>query len=112
MSAVTLYALTGVALFSMGLYALFTRKHLLRKILAANVAGSGVFLVFIAIAYRGGGSLPDPVPQAMVLTGIVVAVSATALALNLAVRMKDVAGRAWISDEEDADKNDSEGGAP
>ncbi len=94
MTVATLYALTGAALFTFGLYALFAREHLLRKILAANVAGGGVFLVFIALAYRHSGGVPDPVPQAMVLTGIVVAVSATALALILAVRMHAATGRA------------------
>ena len=49
--------------------------------------GAGVFHVLIAIAYRGTTTAPDPVPQAMVLTGIVVAVSATALALILGERL-------------------------
>ena len=93
MTVVTLYLLTGGALFSLGLYALFARTHLLRKILAANVAGGGVFLVFIALAYRRPAEAPDPVPQAMVLTGIVVAVAATALALALAVKMQAATGR-------------------
>ena len=47
--------------------------------------GSGAFLVFVGLAQRDGAV--DPVPQAMVLTGIVVAVAATALALALARRL-------------------------
>jgi len=47
--------------------------------------GSGAFLVLVGLAQRSG--TPDPVPQAMVLTGIVVAVAATALALALARRL-------------------------
>jgi multicomponent Na+:H+ antiporter subunit C len=101
MTVVTLYALAGVALFTFGLFALVTRKHLLLKVLAGNVAGSGVFLVFIAIANRGAEGPPDPVPQAMVLTGIVVAVSTTALALNLAVRVKVATGRASFEQGDD-----------
>jgi multicomponent Na+:H+ antiporter subunit C len=85
-----LYLLTGIALFVIGAAYLVVNPHLLGKILAVNVAGSGVFLVFIATAYRTQGAYPDPVPHAMVLTGIVVAVSATALALALAVRIKHV----------------------
>ncbi len=99
MNVVLLYALTGCAIFTVGLYALFTRRHLLRKVLAANVGGSGLFLVFISIAYGTPGDLPDPVPQAMVLTGIVVAVSATALALVLAVRFRAVTGCSSFSEE-------------
>jgi multicomponent Na+:H+ antiporter subunit C len=54
---------------------------------AINVMGAGVFLLLIAVAYRGPGLAPDPVPHALVVTGIVVAVSATALALGLARRL-------------------------
>ena len=61
---------------------------LLRKVLALNVMGSGVFLLLIAAAYRGPDAAPDPVPHALVLTGIVVAVSATALALALGRRLR------------------------
>ncbi len=87
MSNAHLYMLGGVCLFTLGTYALLTKTQLLRKILAANVMGSGVFLVLIAGAYRSPSGLPDPVPHAMVLTGIVVAISMTALALVLLGRM-------------------------
>jgi multicomponent Na+:H+ antiporter subunit C len=40
------------------------------------VLGSGVFLMFGAMAYRDPGPVADPVPQAMVITGIVVALAA------------------------------------
>ncbi|MCF6286958.1 MAG: NADH-quinone oxidoreductase subunit K [Candidatus Hydrogenedentes bacterium] len=49
MSTAFLYALVGVGLFSLGLYALIVHPHLLRKILAINVMGSGVFLVLVAL---------------------------------------------------------------
>ena len=78
-----LYALAGVGLFAIGLYALIMHAHLLRKILALNVMGAGVFLFLIAIAFRRPDPVPDPVPHAMVLTGIVVSVCATALALRV-----------------------------
>ena len=47
MSAALLYALAGVALFVIGVAALILQAHLLRKILAFNVMGSGVFLVLV-----------------------------------------------------------------
>jgi len=81
------YALTAVALFGLGLYGLTACEHAVRKILALNVMGSGVFLFLVAAAYRGPQARPDPVPHAMVLTGIVVAVSASALALAIARRL-------------------------
>ncbi|MDP1647448.1 MAG: NADH-quinone oxidoreductase subunit K [Rubrivivax sp.] len=98
MSAGLLYAFAGAALLALGLYALVVHGHLLRKILAVNVVGSGVFLVLVGLAQRDGAA--DPVPQAMVLTGIVVAVSATALALVLMRRLFDLTG-ATALDETD-----------
>lgn len=74
----TIYGLAGIALFSLGLRMVFSRAALLRRILAINVAGAGLFLLLIAVAYRGTATVPDPVPHALVLTGIVVAFSATA----------------------------------
>jgi multicomponent Na+:H+ antiporter subunit C len=83
-----LYALVGVALFCMALYAVIVSESSLRKVLAVNVMSSGVFLVLVALARRAPGIAPDPIPHAMVLTGIVVAVSATALAIVLINRMQ------------------------
>lgn len=91
MSQFLWYTLVGVALFCIGLGGLVVHRHLLRRVLAINVLGSGVFLVFVALAKRAGNS-PDPVPLAMVLTGLVVAVSATALALALVGRVRDLHG--------------------
>ncbi len=99
MSPVFLYALVGVGLFCLGVHALIVHAHLLRKILAINVMGSGVFLVLVALAARSPGAAPDPVPHAMVITGIVVAISATALALALMLRLRKATGRAELADE-------------
>ena len=99
MNSVLLYALVGVGLFTLGLYALIVHAHLLRKILAINVMGSGVFLILVALGGRSPGVLPDPVPHAMVITGIVVAVSATALALALMLRVQAHTGQARLPEE-------------
>lgn len=100
MSAPFLYALVGVGLFSLGLYALIIHPHLLRKILALNVMGNGVFMVLVALAKRAGDTRPDAVPHAMVITGIVVAVSATALALTLMLKLTAETGRAELDDNQ------------
>jgi multicomponent Na+:H+ antiporter subunit C len=99
MSNVFLYALVGAGLFTLGLYALIVHQHLLRKILAINVLGSGVFLVLVALGGRTPGASSDPVPHAMVITGIVVAVSATALALALMLRVREETGRARLPEK-------------
>ena len=81
MTSIQVYNLCGTLLFGLGLCAVAVLPHLLRKIIGLNIMGAGVFLVLIAFAHRASPTLPDPVPHAMVLTGIVVAISATALAL-------------------------------
>ena len=83
-----LYALAGIGLFGIGLRATLLHQVLIPRLLALNVCGAGVFLIFIAIAYAGAENVADPVPQALVLTGIVVAVSATAMALALGRRLE------------------------
>jgi multicomponent Na+:H+ antiporter subunit C len=94
------YELVGVMLLGMGLYRLVVDPLLVKKILALNVSGAGVFLFLVAIADRPAGAAPDPVPHAMVLTGIVVAVSATALALALTCRIHAVTGAAELSENQ------------
>lgn len=81
-----LYSASGIALFGTGLYGLIIAAHIIRKILAINFMGIGVFMLLVATASNTAGA-PDPVPHAMVLTGIVVAVAGTALALSLAGRI-------------------------
>jgi multicomponent Na+:H+ antiporter subunit C len=87
LTAQVLYALSGCLIMALGLRTALLHASLLRRVVAINVMGTGVFMILLAIAYRGPGLAPDPVPHALVLTGIVVAVSATALALALARRL-------------------------
>ncbi len=93
MTNVTLYCLCGVVLFGIGFHRVVVCRHLMRKVIALNLMGTGVFLVLIALARRTPSGRPDPVPHAMVLTGVVVAVSATALALALLRRFHRETGQ-------------------
>jgi multicomponent Na+:H+ antiporter subunit C len=86
-----LYSVTGLILFVFGLFALIVCPHPLRKILGGNVMSTGIFLFLIAASYRADTGEIDAVPQAMVLTGIVVSVSITAVALVLATRLQQKA---------------------
>ena len=103
MSQFLLYALASMVLFSLSLYSFISYAHLLRKILALNVMSSAVFLMLINVAQRNRDEIPDPVPQAMVLTGIVVAVSATGFALALARKIYSTLGTVTLPREEDLD---------
>lgn len=95
-----IYLTAAVALFALALSGLFLTRHLLRKILALNVMGSAIFLLLVATAYRGPTAAPDPVPQAMVVTGIVVAFASTALAVALARRIHAETGLEHLPEEQ------------
>lgn len=86
---VDLFPVLGAVLFGIGFGATLGRTHLLWKIIAVNIMASGASLLLLTLPGQADG-MADPVPQAMVLTGIVVMVAATALALALAVRMAQV----------------------
>ncbi len=89
MNSATLFGLCSAALVGLGLFGLIVNPDPLRKILAFNLLGSGVFLFFGVVARRAAaaGLGADPVPQALVITGIVVSFSATALAVALVLRL-------------------------
>lgn len=89
-----LYGVTGLMIFAIGLHGFIRRAHFLRKALAFNIMSAGSFAFLVALANRNGDGMPDPVPHAMVLTGIVVSVSATAFALALTVRLFQLTGGA------------------
>lgn len=83
MTVVLLYSITGFLLFLMGICGLVFRRSLIRRALALNITASGIFLFIVAQAYKGDGGVTDPVPHGLVLTGIVIGASATALMLYL-----------------------------
>jgi multicomponent Na+:H+ antiporter subunit C len=101
MTPSVLAGLVGAALVGLGLYGLIVHPHPLRKLLAFNIIGNGVFLVFGIVARRGAaaGFSFDPVPQAMVITGIVVAFAASALAVALILRLFATSGRVTLDPE-------------
>lgn len=76
-----LYAAGGALLVAIGLLGFMLHRHLLRRLMAFNLISSGCFLILTGLSQYQQGV--DAVPQALVLTGIVVAVAATALALIL-----------------------------
>ncbi len=93
------YYLVAMALFVIGLHTMLTHSNLIKKIIAMNIMDTAVFLLFVSIGYIGGGAAPlmdlpakdqvyvNPLPSALILTGIIVALSVTAYALSLAVKI-------------------------
>ena len=94
-------ALCACVLVGIGLYGLIVLAHPLRKLVAFNVMGSGVFLIFGALAKRGAaaGMAADPVPQALLITAIVVAFAATAMTVALLLLLIEAADSASLADE-------------
>jgi multicomponent Na+:H+ antiporter subunit C len=94
----TVFGLCGAFVAGFGLYGAITDAQPLRKILAFNLLGAGVFLIFGVVARRGAaaGFDGDPVPQALVITGMVVAFAATAMAVALLLRLLGASGAATL----------------
>ena len=92
------YYIAASLLCSIGLVTLFLNPNLIKKIIGLNLMDSAVFLFLAAMGYVQGGQAPiitpgaeqayiNPVPGGLVLTGIVVAVSTTAMFLALTCRL-------------------------
>lgn len=82
-----LYSACSVILFASGLIAFLVRPGVFNKVLALNVMGIGIFMLLLATSAMYPLAI-DPVTHGMVLTGIVVAVAGSALALNLATQIE------------------------
>src|SRR5690554_5093969 len=91
MIASEIFVIAGAGLVAVGLFGWIARRHLVRRLMGINILSTGVFVMLVGGARRVEGS-PEAVPQAMVLTGIVVAVSATALGLTLIQRIYEQRG--------------------
>jgi multicomponent Na+:H+ antiporter subunit C len=81
------YAAVALALFGLGWAGLLLHPAPLRKLIALNVMSLGALMLLVAFAWHPDGP-PDPVPHALAITGIVVAVAATALGLVLIRRVR------------------------
>ncbi|WP_371824200.1 NADH-quinone oxidoreductase subunit K [Methylosinus sp. KRF6] len=104
MSAAFLFSACGLVAIGVGAFGLFANQHLLRRILALNILNSGVFLVLGGLGRRDAEAGADAVPQAIIITGIVVSFAAAALAVNLAVRLLQETGRMELPGEGSSDE--------
>ncbi|MGW0761227.1 cation:proton antiporter subunit C [Streptomyces sp. NPDC002814] len=93
---------TFFALMLIGLYVVISHGNLLKKLIGLSLFQVGVFLFYIGLGKRGGGSAPiisddvetysHPLPQVLILTAIVVGVATLAVGLALAVRIFEAYG--------------------
>ena len=89
----------GVLLFAIGALIVLTKSNLFKKLIGINVMESSIFIMFVGSGNIRGGAVPvidkanpqslyiNPLPSALMLTGIVVSVSVTAFALALILRL-------------------------
>ncbi|MCI8768164.1 sodium:proton antiporter [Schaedlerella sp.] len=90
----------AMILFGIGFANLLLQKNLIKKIIGLNIMDTAVYLFLAIKGYIEGRSAPivvdgvqeveayiNPIPSGLVLTGIVVSVSVTALMLSLTVRL-------------------------
>ena len=90
----------AMILFGIGFANLLFQKNLIKKIIGFNIMDTAIYLFLAEKGYISGRSAPivvngvqsveayiNPIPSGLVLTGIVVSVSVTALMLSLTVRL-------------------------
>jgi multicomponent Na+:H+ antiporter subunit C len=97
----------AVVLFCIGIYTTLSQTSLMKKIIGINIIGNSIFLLLIAAGNIREGIAPimhdgdhhmhgiiyvNPLPAALVLTGIVVSLSVTAFALSIVVRLYEYYG--------------------
>lgn len=99
--------LAALALFSMGVYTILTRRNLIRIVMGLSLMESSTYLLLVSMAYRHKGTAPvllnpprgstadslakgnvaDPVLQNFCLTAIVIGVAITGVFLAVVVRL-------------------------
>jgi len=108
---VTLYGFCSAVLVGLGLYGFIVHPEPLRKMLAFNLIGGGVFLLLGVVARRGAavGLGGDPVPQALIITGLVVAFASTAVVMALLLRLLREDKQASVPTDAPAEATPDEG---
>jgi len=94
------YYIGAFGLIFIGLFTMLVKRNLIKVIIGLSILETGVNLFLVSVGYISKGTAPifstssidaefmvDPVPQALVLTAIVIGVAVMALALSLAIRL-------------------------
>ena len=95
-----MYYVGAAALILVGLYIIIAKSNLIKVIIGIHLLDTGVNVLLVSVGFIKGGKAPiftgtasgpaqfvDPIPQALVLTAIVIGVGVLALALSIAVRV-------------------------
>ncbi len=105
-----------IFLMMAGFYLVISRGNLIKKIVGLNIFQTSVFLLYISMGKKAGGTAPivlerfdtysNPLTSVLILTAIVVGIATTALALALIVRIHEAYGSI---EEDDILRLDREG---
>lgn len=106
--------LLAMAVFAVGIYAVAVKRNLIKIIIGLIVADYAVNVFLVLVGYRDGGIAPiltktmsrgefvskavDPIPQALVLTSIVIGLAVVALTVSLAIRLYEKYGTFDVSE--------------
>ncbi len=111
----TIVTVSSFTIFAIGLVGILTKKNLIKIFLSIAIAETSLFLFFIGSHYQVGKIAPiltddikifdenmaDPVPQAMILTTIVIAVAILALAMSFITKYQKLSGNIDIDKIQD-----------
>jgi len=103
-------ALGSMGLFFVGLFGLLTQRHLIKIFISISLMESAVFLYFLGTVFQRGLTAPilgdghtafvgmnDPIPQALILTAIVIGMALFALGVSFAIEYYKLTGRTDIN---------------
>lgn len=94
------YWITG-ALILVGLYGMFNKRNLVKKLIGLNIMQTAIIMFFISMSMRPEGTVPivekgvpdavymSPLPHVLMLTAIVVMVATGGVAFALLIRIHD-----------------------
>ena len=87
----------GLALFFIGIYGLLARRNIIKTVISLGIIQSAIILFFLTINYEVGLLPPigdvtpatsvDPIPQALMITAIVIGVAVTAVSLTMFISL-------------------------
>lgn len=93
-----------IALFTIGLYGILRKRNIIKIVISMMIAEYAINLLFVLVGYRCEGRSPifspdqeilnmvDPLPQAVVLTAIVIGLAVTAMTVAIAIRIYEKYG--------------------
>jgi multicomponent Na+:H+ antiporter subunit C len=114
--------ISGILLVLIGIWAMLTKKNIIRIIIGFSIVDTGIHLIMVAVGYVREKTAPildssvyefgsdisaavekvvDPLPSALVLTAIVIGLAVTALLLSFAVRLHKFGKSLQIDDYEE-----------